>query len=584
MPTGTGSRGPRGRSGDPEGGAVGDVSELRGLSLFDGCAPADLERVAAAVTGELLVAAGDPVCAEGDKADCWWVVVDGTADVTVSGLYVGTIGSGESIGELALLDGEPRGATVTASTDMVLREVRGDEFLDALLASPRLSLSMLRQVAGRLRAANERRPAPDAAGGPATAGRSGTAAATARRPPAAGGSLDPSVDGYYDDPYPHLAALREGAPVHWSDAFDSYVVLRHEDVLRLSRDKSLVGSITTTPEVVLAATDPSVPIRVPDKMMIRRDGADHTRLRRLVTKVFTPRAIERWRETAEQIVEQQLAQAAEQGEIDVVADFALPLPAQVISMMLGIPREDIPLLRGWSQVLVRNLEPTVTEEERADIERDGRAMVEYLGDLVVDKRAHPGSDILTDLILAEEAGDCLDDHEIQAQLLLLYIAGHETTVNLIANGLVALLANPAELDRLRTSPELDANAVEEVLRFDSPAQFSRRVTTEEVAVAGETIPAGSTVVLGLSSANRDSRKWGPGADALDVARAGANAHVSFGGGPHFCLGAALARLEGQIALPRLVRRFPTLELTAAPTWGRRSVLRGLQALPARVAP
>ena len=559
-----------------------DTSELSALALFEGCAPSDLERVAAAVTGERRVAAGEALCTEGDKADRWWVVVDGTADVTVAGLYVGTIGPGESVGELALLDGEPRGATVTASTDMVLREVRGDEFLDALLASPRLSLALLRQVSGRLRAANEQRPAPPSAA-PATVVRTPAATAAPSAPPATTTALDPAAPGYYEDPYPQLAALRATSPVHWSALFDAYAVLRYEDVLRLSRDKSLTGSITTIPEVVAAALDLDAPVRVPDKMMIRRDGADHTRLRRLVTKVFTPRAIERWRATSEGIVEEHLAAAAERGEIDVIAEFALPLPAQVISLMLGIPRQDIPLLRGWSQVLVRNLEPTVTEAERPDIEQAARAMIEYLADLVTDKRSHPGSDILTDLILAEESGDCLDDQEIQAQLLLLYIAGHETTVNLIGNGLVALLANREQLDRLRTSPDLDANAVEEVLRYDSPAQFTRRLTHQDVVVAGETIPEGSTVLLGLSSANRDPERFGPDAASFDVARSGANGHVSFGGGPHFCLGAALARLEGQIALPRLVRRFPALELTAEPTWSRRCVLRGLQTLRARVS-
>lgn len=556
-----------------------DVGELSGLALFEGCVPSDLERVAGAVTGDRQVPAGAVVCAEGDKADRWWIVVEGDADVTVGGLYVGTIGPGESIGELALLDGEPRGATVTASTDMVLREVRGDEFLDALLASPRLSLALLREVAGRLRTANESRlPAPSTPAAHPAPGPRHTPATTA----SAAASLDPSTPGYYDDPYPHLAALRQRAPVHWSEALDSYVVLRYDDVLRLSRDKSLTGSITTLPEVVMAALDPGTRPRVPDKMMIRRDGAEHTRLRRLVTKVFTPRAIERWRDTAEGIVERQLDQAAAQGELDVVADYALPLPAQVIAQMLGIPRQDIPTLRGWSQVLVRNLEPVLTEAERDEIERTGRAMVGYLADLVADRRAHPASDILTDLILAEEAGDCLDDEEIQAQLLLLFIAGHETTVNLVGNGLVALLARPEQLDRLRTSPDLDANAIEEALRFDSPAQLTRRVVHQTIEVAGCEIPAGSCVALGLAAANRDPARWGPDADELEVARPGANAHVSFGGGPHFCLGAALARLEAQIALPRLVRRFPDLTLTEEPVWGHRMVLRGMRALPARV--
>ena len=207
-------------------------------------------------------------------------------------------------------------------------------------------------------------------------------------------------------------------------------------------------------------------------------------------------------------------------------------------------------------------------------------MFDYVRQVVEDKRRHPGDDILTALIQAEEAGDRLDTDEIQAQVLLLYVAGHETTANLIGNGLTHLFRFPDQLDLLRADPGLDANAVEEMLRFDSPAHFTRRVNREALEVDGVTIPEASLITLALGSANHDPRKWGPTADVLDVARPGANEHVSFGGGAHFCLGNALARLEAQAALPKLVRRFPRMEPAyTEPAWMHRITLRGVETLP-----
>ncbi|MGH2684314.1 MAG: cytochrome P450, partial [Actinomycetota bacterium] len=204
----------------------------------------------------------------------------------------------------------------------------------------------------------------------------------------------------------------------------------------------------------------------------------------------------------------------------------------------------------------------------------------YLQQVIVDKRAHRGDDVLTALLAAEEAGDVLSDNEILAQVLLLYTAGHETTPNLIGNGVTHLFRFPEQLARLRAEPGLDANAVEEVLRFESPAPLTRRVSLESVDIDGVTIPAGSHITVSLAAANRDPRKWGPSADVLDVARPGANEHVSFGGGPHFCLGASLARLEGRIALPSLLRRFPHMAPAYdEPSWIPRVALRGVETLP-----
>jgi cytochrome P450 len=248
--------------------------------------------------------------------------------------------------------------------------------------------------------------------------------------------------------------------------------------------------------------------------------------------------------------------------------------------MLGMPPADIGQLRDWSRILTRGIDPSITPEEDEAATAAGRAMFDYVAQVVVDKRKDPGDDILTALIQAEEAGDRLDTEDIQAQVILLYIAGHETTANLIGNGFTHLFRFPEQMDVLRADPGLDANAVEEVLRYDSPAQFTRRVNPEPLEVGGITIPEASLITLALGSANRDPRKWGPTADILDVARPGANEHVSFGGGSHFCLGNALARLEAQVALPKLVRRFPRMEpASTEPAWMHRITLRGVETLP-----
>jgi len=551
--------------------ATGIEPSLLSLPLFDGCSEEDLRAVTAVVAEPRPVAEGEVICVEGDQADRWWVVIDGLADVTVAGLYMATIGPGETIGELALLDGQPRAATVTAVTDMRVYEVDGDAFIEWLLASPRLAVAMLRRLAARLRATNLRPSSPSR---PAllTPTRHGGPTATAPAPAA----FDPTA-GFFDDPAAHLSAFRESAPVHWSDALSSWVVLRYHDVHRLCRSHAVVGSVAT---LEAPGDSDQAPRRPGWRMMIARDGNDHTRLRKLVARVFTPRAVARWQERAESIVEGLLAAADQRDDLDVIADYAFPLPAQVITEMLGMPPDDTPQLRAWSRALTLRLDPFITPEQEDNAAVAGRGMADYLQAIIADKRAHRCDDILTALLEAEEDGDMLDDRELMNQVVLIYIAGHETTLNLIGNGLTHLFRFPEQLDRLRATPDLDANAVEEVLRYESPAQLTRRVNLEPVEVAGTTIPAHSHITLSLASANHDPRKWGPTADLLDIARAGANDHVSFGGGAHYCLGASLARLEARIALPRLVRRFPRMAPAYdKPNWIPRSGLRGVETLP-----
>jgi cytochrome P450 len=262
---------------------------------------------------------------------------------------------------------------------------------------------------------------------------------------------------------------------------------------------------------------------------------------------------------------------------------ALPLPATVISRMLGVPSSDLPTLRAWSHAMAKTLDPVNSDDDLRRSRESNLAMDAYLREVYDEKDAAPGDDIFSALIAAEHDGDRLTKDEVIANIKLLYVAGHETTTNLIGNGLVELFRHPDQLALLRETDEHDANVVEEVLRFNPSVQFTRRIPDHDVEVAGTTIPAGTAVLLNAVSANRDPRHFGPTADEFDITRADAKEQVAFGGGPHFCLGAALARLEGQVALPTIVRRFPDLApVDDTPTFEPRLVLRGVSRLPVTV--
>jgi cytochrome P450 len=305
-------------------------------------------------------------------------------------------------------------------------------------------------------------------------------------------------------------------------------------------------------------------------------------LRRLVAKVFTPRVVENLRPLAQRLFDDLVGEASERDPdtLDVIGDVAFPLPFAVISDMLGMPEgQDRVQLRAWSGDLVKTLDPIISDDDFAAALKANDAMGVYLREVLAWKREHPSDDLLTALLAAEDEGDRLTEDELVDQVFLLFIAGHETTVNLIGNGMLALLRNRAELERLARDPALDANAVDELLRYDGPVTASRRITLVDLEIGGRTIPAHSFVLTSLASANRDAAHFGAGADSLDLGRPNAGDHVSFGGGFHHCLGAALARLEGQVAVGGLVRRFPEMELTGEPlVYNGRLVLRGLTAL------
>lgn len=309
------------------------------------------------------------------------------------------------------------------------------------------------------------------------------------------------------------------------------------------------------------------------------DPPDHTRIRRLVSKAFTPRAVERIRSRAGDLTDEILDDLAGRGEpVDLISELAFPLPFTVISEMLGMPDGDRLQLRSWSHTITQVLDPLLAMQHGEEIIAASIQMRRVLSEAIAWKRANPADDLLTAMIQAEDEGDVLSDAELLENLVLLFLAGHETTVNLIGNGVNALLDHPDQLALLAADPSLAANATEELLRFDSPVQFSRRIALQPLEIEGVDIAPGELVMTCLGAANRDPAKFGPTAAQLDLTRPDAREHVSFGSGVHHCLGAALARLEGQEAIGRLVRRFPAMEKAAVPTNNGRIVLRGLDDL------
>ncbi len=396
--------------------------------------------------------------------------------------------------------------------------------------------------------------------------------------------FDPFAEGFTDDPYPEYERLRAADPVHESP-LGFWVLSRYDDVTALLRSDNSVDDSKIGPGVFRDVNDAVYDgrrERMRGLSMLDIDPPDHTRLRKLVAKAFTPRSIAALEPRITALVDGALDRIEEAGTVDLVDALAFPLPFAVISEMLGTPPTDAARLRELSGLVVRSLEPVADIElARAILDADDELTAQG-HEIVRWKRRHPGDDLLTRLIHAEDEGDVLDDEELVAQVVLLYIAGHETTVNLIANGALALLHHPDQLVLLRERPDAAGNAVEELLRYDSPVQQSRRITLAPYAVDGRTIPRGSFVIAGLAAANRDPERWGPDAADLRLDRPDARQHVSFGAGPHHCLGASLARLEGRVALGRLVERFPRLTLAGEVRWNGRMNLRGPQELPVSV--
>jgi cytochrome P450 len=388
--------------------------------------------------------------------------------------------------------------------------------------------------------------------------------------------FNPMDPAFVADPYPMYRRLRSEDPVHQSP-MGFWVLTRYDDVVAALRDPRLAKEAIAS----FVAARFGQPVPAMGFSMLDRDPPDHTRLRGLVSKAFTPRVVEGLRPRIQQIVDGLLDGVAAKGAMDLIEEFAYPIPVNVICEMLGVPVEDHERFKGWSLDVARGLDliwlgPDSEVGRRSIAARQGLA--EYFRGLIAERRAAPRADLLSGLIAAEEAGDTLSEVELLATCILLLIAGHETTVNLIGNGTLALLRNPDQLRRLREDPGLIGTAVEELLRYDGPVQRTARIPSEDVVIGGRTIPKGEMVMPFIGAADRDPAQF-PDPDRLDIGRSD-NRHIAFGWGIHFCLGAPLARIEGQIAINTLLRRLPRLALaTDHPEFRQSLTLRGLKALP-----
>lgn len=366
---------------------------------------------------------------------------------------------------------------------------------------------------------------------------------------------------FRDDPYPSLARLRDTAPIHLTPA-GIWRLTRYADVDRLLHD-SPVGVRTT--DGTLPGVDES--LTGPREFMLQRDPPAHTRLRKLASRAFTPRAIQALEANIERITAACLDRVAARGEMDVVADLALPVPSTVICEMMGVPLADRDRFTVWTAQATHALASSfLTPAQLAETQAAAMQLAMYFQELIAERRERLGDDILSELIRAEEAGDHLSPSELLSQAIGLLIAGFETTIGLIANGVRALVRHPEQLELLRARPELVKSAVEECLRFDGPIVLTGRVAHEDLVFGDVVIPKNARIWAMLAAANRDPAVFAD-PDRLDVTR-DPNPHLAFGGGPHFCLGAHLARVEGQAAIGALVRRFTDLALVEPTvTWG-----------------
>lgn len=405
--------------------------------------------------------------------------------------------------------------------------------------------------------------------------------------------FNPFDPAFRADPYPTYVALRTHDPVHVSP-FGFTVLTRYEDVARTLRGsefaRDIEAHVTERPDDPRRARRERQRQRIEDgavaKSILNLDPPDHTRLRRLVSLAFTPSAIERLRPRVQQLVDDVLDRAAEQGSIELVEELAFPVPFQVISDLLALPTDGSEQIRDWSQTLTASLEPTADEAALDATEVAAAAMGDYLRGVIEHRRQHLGDDLLSALIVAEEEGDRLSPAELLSFVILLYVAGHETTVNLIGNGTLALLRNPDQLRRWADDPSLDSNALDELLRFDGPVQQTVRVPMVDVTYAALdgtdiVVPKGSLVMTVLGAASHDPAVF-DAPDTLRLDRGNANRHLGFAAGVHYCLGASLAKLEASVAITSLIRRFPSLELAGDPTWRDRLTIRGVDHLPLTV--
>ena len=389
--------------------------------------------------------------------------------------------------------------------------------------------------------------------------------------------LDPEV---LANPYPLYQQFRTEDPVHWDPFLHAWVVTRYADVVHVLHHFS--ADRTPTPEHLstmgLSALNPIAQVMV--RQMLFLDPPDHTRLRALASAAFTPRRVERLRSHIQEIMDGLIDAVVAQGRMDVIADFASPAPAIITAEMLGVPVEDHQQLKEWSADFAEMLGNFQHNPERFPrVLRSVEDMCSYFRSAMKEQRLHPREGLVSAMMEAKVDGAALTEEEIIANLIVTMVGGQETTTNLIGNGVLTLLRNPTEMERLRSDSSLIASAVEELLRYESPSQHTARLAPADVELGGKQIRKRQAIIAVMGAANRDPERF-PDPDRLDLSRAD-NRHLAFGWAAHFCFGAALARMEGQIAFQTLLRRLPNLQLDPAArlVWRDNLGLRGLTSLP-----
>ena len=389
------------------------------------------------------------------------------------------------------------------------------------------------------------------------------------------------------NPYPLYEYLRNHATLYFHEPWDTWFIVQYDACTTVLKSpvfgREITRVLTREGQGLAPEPPPDVAhlVQTQSAWMLLKDPPDHTRLRGMVHKAFTPRTVERLREAVQRMVNTALDQALQSDEFDLIDTIAYPIPVRVIAELLDIPEADRPLFTGWSQDITPSLDFDDRREVYVQASSATASFYAYLQDLTAERRQHSGDDLLSALIAAEAEDQRLSEHELISTAMLLLVAGHETTVNLIGNGMLALMRHRDQWDRLTADPALAKSAIEELLRYDSPVQLTARYVLEDTEILGVPMRIGQQVSTVLAAANRDPARF-PYPQRLDITR-DATGHLAFGSGIHYCVGAPLARLEGQIVFETLARRAPGLRLgSAVPEYRPTLTLRGLKSLRLRV--
>lgn len=404
--------------------------------------------------------------------------------------------------------------------------------------------------------------------------------------------FNPLAEGFVEWPYDQYRRLRAEDPIHYSDLLHGYCVTRYADVNAIMRSPKVSAEIANATPTPLTIDEIRRREEAPrgGRTLVLLDDPDHAKLRKLIMKPFRPREIELVRGLVEERIRVRVDRLiAEKGtgtiELDLIEDFAYPLPVEIFCQLLGIPEEDHAGFRFWVNCIARSLDPVMGAAERAELTTHVDEMFAFIEELVDNKRGRHDDDILSDLIHAEEDGESLSTEDLLAQIMTLYVAGHEPTAGLVGNGMLALLKQPDQWALLQSDRSHLRNAVSELLRYDGPNQFVRRIAMADLDFdtpdGTVTIPARSVIYASPASANRDAARWGDTVDDVDITRSDAGQHLQFGAGVHACLGSHLARLQSEAMFTALLDRFATIELAREPVWSTRMVIRGLNKLPVR---